>query len=593
MNQFIKFVFASCLGVAIAIVALGALVFFIGMGIAGSAGESEVKITQNTVLHLTFGQRIPEQTNNVPMSPFAFKTQKILGLNDICKALEHAAGDNKIKGIFLNMDAGLGAGIATAAILRQDLLKFRESGKFIVAYSKYYSQGAYYLSSAADKIYVNPMGGIDFQGFAAIMPFFKNMLDKIGVKMNIFYAGDFKGATEPYRFNKMSEQNRLQLREYLEPVYRNFLADMGKSRNIPVAVLRQISDELKLRKAEDAVTLGLADEVGYLDNAIADMKQRTGLGDNDKFKTVSLVDYAANVHKKKDYSTKNKIAVLYAEGAIYANKGERGTIVDNKYIKTIRKIRKDDKVKAIVLRVNSPGGSALASENIWRELTLAKEAGKKVVVSMGDYAASGGYYISCMGDKIVAEPNTLTGSIGVFSMLPNAQKLFEDKLGITWDTVKTTKHSTGLNPFHELDEAERDYLTEMTLDIYEKFLQRVGEGRNMSRDSVHRIAQGRIWTGTKAKEIGLVDEIGGLDRAIELAAELAGVDKYRVSEYPFQKEALQEFIDELTGQGDDDAVQSRVLQRQMGDYFTYYKQLREMVNTKGVQARLPLIPVFE
>jgi len=593
MNQFIKFVFASCLGVAIAIVAIGALLFFIAMGIAGSAGKPEASVSANTVLHLTFGHPIPEQTNNVAMSPFDFKTQKILGLNDIKEALEHAAGDGKIKGIFLNMDDGFGAGIATAATLRKDLVKFRESGKFIVAYSKYYSQGAYYLSSAADKIYVNPMGGLDFHGFSAIMPFFKNMLDKIGVKMNIFYAGDFKGATEPYRLNKMSEQNRLQMREYLEPVYRNFLTDIGASRKKSAAELRQISDELKLRKPEDAVTLGLADEVGYLDNAIAGMKQRMGLKDDDKLNTVSLEDYAANIEKKKDYSTKNIIAVLYAEGAIYANSGERGTIVDNKYIKTLRKIREDDKVKAIVLRVNSPGGSALASENIWRELILAKEAGKKIVVSMGDYAASGGYYISCMGDKIVAEPNTLTGSIGVFSILPNAKELFEDKLGITWDTVKTTKHSTGMNPFLDLDDAERNYLTESTLDVYEKFLHRVGEGRHMSRDSVHSIAQGRIWTGTKAKEIGLVDEIGDLDRAIALAAELAGVEKYRVSEFPHQKEALQEFIDEITGQGDDDAVESRVLQHEMGDYYSYYKQLREMVNTKGVQARLPFLPFFE
>ncbi|MFQ5447680.1 MAG: signal peptide peptidase SppA, partial [Saprospiraceae bacterium] len=387
--------------------------------------------------------------------------------------------------------------------------------------------------------------------------------------------------------------NRLQMREYLEPVYRNFLADIGESRNKSVAELRQISDELKLRKAEDAVTLGLADEVGYLDNALGEMKERLGLGDDEKVKMVSLENYASSFKKKKDYSTKNKIAVLYAEGAIYANRGERGTIVDNKYVKTIRKIRKDDKVKAIVLRVNSPGGSALASENIWRELTLAKKAGKKVVVSMGDYAASGGYYISCMADKIVAEPNTLTGSIGVFSMLPNAKVLFEDKLGITWDTVKTTKHSTGLNPFIDIDDTEREYLTETTLDVYEKFLHRVGEGRHLSRDSVHSIAQGRIWTGTKAKEIGLVDEIGGLDRAIELAAELGGIDKYRISEYPYQKEPLQEFIEEITGQSDDDAVQARLMKRQFGGYYDYYEQLKEMVNSKGVQARLPFVPVFE
>jgi protease-4 len=296
--------------------------------------------------------------------------------------------------------------------------------------------------------------------------------------------------------------------------------------------------------------------------------------------------------KKKDYKAKEKIAVVFAEGAIYANDGDRGTIVDDNYVRTLRRIREDEKTKAIVLRVNSPGGSALASENIWRELNLAKEAGKKVVVSMGDYAASGGYYISCMADKIVAEPNTLTGSIGVFSMIPNARVLMDEKLGINFDTVKTTKHSNGVGIYYELTPEEQTVMQQVTVDIYEKFLKRVAEGRKMSRDAVHEVAQGRIWTGTVAKEKGLVDELGGLDRAIELAAELAGLEKYRTSEFPVQKEPFAEFIEELTGQGDDEGIRSSIMQQEMGEHYTLYKHIKDMINTKGVQARLPFLINF-
>lgn len=592
MNSFIKNIFASCLGVGLAILLLGFFGFILLAGIAASGGEQKVDVNPKTVLHLKFDQPIPEQTNNVEMNPFALESQDILGLNEIVSTIEHAATDENIEGILLDLESGVGAGVATAATLRQAILDFRESGKFVIAYSKYYTQGAYYVASAADKVYVNPLGGIDFHGFSAMIPFFKDMLDKVGIKMQVFYAGDFKSATEPYRRNEMSEQNRLQLREYLEPVFNNFLAEMGESRTKSVAELRTLADELKIRDAEDAVAYGLADETGYIDNVIADLKERLELKQEDKLQTVELEGYA-NSFKKDKGSGKEKIAVVYAEGSILANQGERGTIVDDKYVKMLRKIREDEKIKAIVLRVNSPGGSAIASENIWRELSLAKEAGKKVVVSMGDYAASGGYYISCMADKILAEPNTLTGSIGVFQMLPNASELFEDKIGMHWDSVKTTAHSTGLNPFFDLSEREREFLQSSTDHIYQLFLQRVAEGRNMSKEEVHAIAQGRIWVGTKAKEIGLVDEVGGLQEAIASASELAGLKEYRIAEYPYQKDPLQEFIEELTGQGDDDAIHQKLLEKELGSYYPYYKAVKEMTGMKGMQARLPVIVDFQ
>ena len=593
MNQFIKNVFASCLGVALAMVVIFGIGFFMIAALASSGSGEQVKVKKDSVLQLTFSEQIPEQTNNVQMNPLQLETQEVLGLNAILETIDHATKDDKIKGIYLNLDNGLSAGVATASTLRDALVKFRESGKFIIAYSKYYTQGSYYLASVADKVYVNPLGGVDFHGFSAMIPFFKDMLDKVGIKMQVFYAGNFKSATEPYRLNKMSDYNRLQMREYLEPVFKNFLTEMGASRNKSAAELRAIADGLKARTADDAVALGLVDATGYADDVIADLKGRMELGEKDKLNTISLGDYAKSFKKSKNYKAKDKIAVVYAEGSILANSGERGTIVDDKYVKLIRKIREDEKTKAIVLRVNSPGGSAIASENIWRELSLAREKGIKVVVSMGDYAASGGYYIACMADKIIAEPNTLTGSIGVFQMLPNAGVLFEDKLGVHWDTVKTASFSTGLNPFFDLAPEEQQFLQSSTDDIYEKFLQRVADGRHISRDSVHAIAQGRIWVGSRAKEIGLVDEIGSLQQAIDAAADMAGTSEYRIDEFPFQKEPLQEMIEKLTGQGDDDAIRTKLIKKELGEYYPYYSQVKEMLNMKGVQARLPVIIDFK
>ena len=593
MNRFFQFFFASCLGTAAAMVLLTFVGFMIVGAIAGASAEQKVEVDAKSVLHIKLDQPLPEQTNNLEMNPFDFNTQEILGLNDVLQSIEHAATDKKIEGIFLDLGTGLGgAGLVQTSAIRDALNEFKESDKFIVAYSKYYSQGTYYLASVADRIYCNPMGSVDMHGFAATIPFFKGMLDKIGVKMQVFYAGDFKSATEPYRLTEMSEENRLQLREYIEPVFKSILSEIGESRNLPPTELRSIANGLKIRKAKDAVSFGLVDSLGYLDNALAYMKSEIGLSSSAKLKTVSLEDYANSYSIKKNYKVKDKIAVVYAEGAIYQDDGDKGTIVDNEYIKIIRKLRKDEKIKAIVLRVNSPGGSAIASENIWRELSLAQEAGKPVVVSMGDYAASGGYYISCMADKIFAEPNTLTGSIGVFMMIPNLGELYNDKLGITFDTVKTTDYSVGLNAVFPMDDFEKEYMQSNTNFIYEEFLQRVAEGRNMNRDQVHEVAQGRIWTGTKAASIGLVDELGGLENAIASAAELADLEAYRTTEYPKQLDPMQEFINEITGEKDDDAIRTHVMQKELGSYYPLFKHVRELIKVKGVQARLPIMIDF-
>lgn len=590
MNNFTKIVFGSCVGFVVASIAISALGFLFILGLGASGGNQKTTVSSNSVLHLTFDQPVPEQTNNLEMDPFKLD-QDVLGLYDMQRAIEHAAEDENISGIYINIENGVMMGMAQSSSIREALNNFKESGKFIVSYSKSYSQGAYYLASVSDEIYVNPMGGVDFRGFSATIPFFKGMLDKIGVRMQVFYAGDFKSATEPYRLTEMSDSNRLQLRQYLDPAFANMLREVSESRGKSSNYFRDLAAGLKIQTPNDAVKLGVVDKVGYLDDVLASMREKMGLEEDDKIKTVSIEDYADSYTPEKGKG-KDRVAVIFAEGTILHTDGERGSIVDDKYVKMIRKIRQSEKIKAIVLRVNSPGGSAIASENIWRELTLAQEAGKPVVVSMGTYAASGGYYISCMADKIYAEENTLTGSIGVFQMIPHMGELFEDKLGITFDTVKTTEYAVGLNTIYDMSEGEQEFMQANTNHVYDVFLNRVAEGRNMPYDEVAKIAKGRVYIGDRAKEIGLVDEIGDLDDAIASAVELAGLEEYRTKEYPIQPDPMTEFINELTGQSDDDAIKTALIQKEMGKHYNLYKHLKEMVTMQGAQAKLPVLVNF-
>lgn len=586
MAQFFKFLFASCLGVILASVVL----FFLGFAFIGgliSQAEPVVTVKPNSVLKLKFDKPIPEQTNNLEMNPFDLDNQKILGLHDIVETIEVAASDDKIKGIYLDLEMINGGGLSTTGVLRDALLEFKESGKFVVANSKYYTQGAYYLASAADKVFLNPSGAIDLHGFSATVPFYKSMLDNIGVQMQVFYAGQYKSATEPFRRYEMSEQSKRQTRAFLLPAFQDFLNEIGAARNKSYQELYSIVDELKVRTSEDALNYGLVDELGYYDQVMKDMKDRIGLEEKEDLNYIELGDYAAAGKPTTDYSVKNKIAVIYGEGAIITGKGEPGQIGDDKYTKFLRKAREDKKVKAIVFRVNSPGGSPIASENILREIQLAKEAGKPVVVSMGDYAASGGYYVSCEADHIYAEENTLTGSIGVFMMLPNARELMKDKIGITFDTVKTTQYSNGLGIYYDLAPAEVAYLNSTTQNYYSMFKNRVAEGRDLTPEKVEEIAQGRVWSGEDAVKVGLVDELGGIEEAMAKAAELAGLDEYRTIEYPEVKDPFQMILEEL-GANVPTAVKSKILQEEMGEYYDYYKDAKEMMKMNGVQAICPI-----
>jgi len=590
MQQFFKFIFASCLGT---VLALGALIMIFG-GAAASLGNRAEKVTvkSNSILKLTLSDPIPEKTNNMAATgtfDLSALNDSPLGLTDILNTIEAAKDDDNIKGIYMEL-AAPAAGMATMSVLRDALKDFKESGKFIVAYGNYYTQGGYYMASVADKLYLNPVGGIAMQGFAAQIPFFKNMLDEWGIKAQVFYAGKFKSATEPFRRTEMSEENRLQVEQYLNEGYNIFLTDMAKSRGKSVTELKQMINDLSVRNAEDAITYGLADGLMYKDQVLEDLRDRLGLEDDDKIEGISLKKYNKSVKKKSNFGASSRIAVVYAEGSIVDGEGETGNIGGDRYAKIIRKIRKDDKVKAIVLRVNSGGGSALASDIILRELMVAKEEGKKVIVSMGDVAASGGYYIACEGDKIFAEPNTITGSIGVFGLLPGLNKLMKDEIGITFDTVKTGQYATLGTPFFDINETEGKIIQQSVDEVYQTFKERVAAGRDMTVDAVDEVAQGRVWTGQKAATIGLVDELGGLDDAIAAAVELADIEDYRVKEYPQTKEPLQQLLDDIMGKDQTKAyTQSRIKAELGEEFYQYYQYAKEIQNMKGIQARMPFM----
>jgi protease IV len=589
MSTFWKIVFGSCLGSILATIAL----FFIGSGVIGAlaAGGDSKSVKDNSILELSFSPTtaIPEKTNNTDAPKFSLKSGSILGLNDIIKTLDKAKSDPKIKGVKLEME-GVMAGQATTTAIRRALEDFRSSGKFVVAYGIAYTQKDYYLASAADKIYIHPNGFLDFRGYSSQITFFKNLLEKLDIKVQVFYAGQFKSATEPFRYDKMSEPNRLQVREYITGLYNIFLENISKSRNIPVEDLRGYANNLMIRNADDAVKYHLVDAKGYKDELIADLKGRLSLGEKDKINYVSLEDYYdMEVKGASEHSAKDKIAVVYAEGTIGMGEGDAGSIGGDKYSAMIRKIRQDDNIKAIVLRINSGGGSSLASEDIWRELQLAKQAGKKVVVSMGDVAASGGYYIAAPADTIFAEPNTITGSIGVFSMIPGFHDMLKNKLGITFDTVRTGKFSAGFGVNYDFNPEEQKYFQENVDHIYDSFLGVVADGRKMSKEQVHAIAQGRVWTGVKAKEIGLVDRLGTLQDAIACAARMAGTSNYKIKEYPSSKEPLQQFIEQFTGDKDDksSSIKTTLMRQELGTLYPYVEQIKSLQNLSGIQMRMP------
>jgi len=556
----------------------------VGALVSSSTSNKQVAVLDNSILVINLENEVVDRASENPMENFNFKTFKPnpkAGLNNILLNIKNAKTDNKIKGIYLNM-MSIQAGIASIEEIRNALVDFKKSGKFIVSYNDIYTQKAYYLISVADKIYLNPQGSIEWKGLGAEMMFFKGTLEKLGVEPQIIRHGKFKSAIEPYILDKMSDANRQQTITYMGSIWNNMLSSIAASRKLTIADLNMYADSMKIEDAKTALQYKMVDGLKYKDEIIDELKKLSGIKAKEDLKMISIVDYTYSIENtKKDEKDKPKIAVIFASGQIDMGEGDAKTIGSDGLSRTIREARLDSTVKAIVLRVNSPGGSALASEVIWREVVLAKQA-KPVIVSMGDVAASGGYYIASPADVIVANPNTITGSIGVFGVLWNSKKLINEKLGVTIDTVKTNAHSDIGSVFRPMTSSEQFIIQKSVENIYDVFISHVSDGRKMTKAQVDSIGQGRVWSGVNAKEIGLIDELGGIEKAIEIAAQKAKLKNYTLVEFPKEKDFFQQFLKEAKG-----GFEMSIIENNLGDSYKYYQHVQKALKVSGIQARLP------
>ena len=585
MKSFFKTTLACVLALVIAGVVLPfVLVGFIA-GIVASTGADST-IEKNSVLFLDFNGIIEERTVENPLASIMNDGLKSYGLDDIIAAIKEAKSDKNIEGIYLQ--AGSVEGISSASLeeIRGELESFKESGKFVVAYGDQYSQGLYYLATVADKVILNPQGSIGWHGLASSPIFYKDLLEKIGVEMQIFKVGTYKSAVEPFIATEMSDANREQVAELLDSTWDELLTAVSASRNVPKETLNEYADRfMDYCQAGEYVACGMADTLLYKDGVLDYLKSLTGVEADDE---LNLVTMAAMKEKLKldrtleEVSDKGKVAVYYAFGEIDGSTSSLDEGINSKkVIKELRELREDDDVKAVVLRVNSPGGSAYGSEQIWREVTLLKGA-KPVVVSMGDYAASGGYYISCAADCIVASPTTLTGSIGIFGMFPMVEKLLKDKIGLDFDVVKTNRMADFGTLSRSFRPEEKAVLQKYINNGYDLFLKRCADGRGVAVEDIAKVAEGRVWTGSKAKEIGLVDELGDLDKAIGIAAQKAGLADYCVKAYPEEKSVIEKLLDT-----DKKDYMETMARGTLGGYYNSVKFIRNIGNCDNIQARLP------
>lgn len=584
MAQFFKYFFAALL----ALFVFSVLAFFMLIGIAGALASKEaVQLEAHSVLYLDLGKSLKEQTKE---DPFALlegeEPYSQPGVYDVVQLLKHASGNDQVDGLYLK--AGSNAnGFATNAEIRKAISEFKEAGKFVIAYGEVIPQQAFYVASAAEKLYCHPKGGLEWTGLGMEYVFFKKALDRLDIEPQIFYAGKFKSATEPFREEKMTEPNKIQSRELLEGIYGHMLESIAERRKLEASKLRNLADSNLVRTASDAEKLGLLDGMRYEDEVKEEIRRKTGDESIDKIKFVSLAKYAEAVSALTGKGT-DRITVIYAEGNIVDGEGDEEQIGGTKFRNYIRKARLDSKTKAIVIRINSGGGSAMASENMWREIELAKKD-KPVIVSFGDVAASGGYYMACGADSIFAQPNTITGSIGVFSIVPNMQGFFSDKLGVTFDGVKTGPYANSPTVTEPLSPLQKKFFQEGVDSIYQTFLSRVAEGRKMPIQSVDSIGQGRIWTGTQALKLGLVDRMGGMEDALAAAAKLAKLDGYRIRQFPERVN----WLERLTGNFSKN-VSTQSIRKTVGDdwhrVYEQWQSLQEGIGT--VQARLPFELIF-
>ena len=581
MRQFFKFVFASMLGMILAILVLViSASLIIGSLIVSSTQKSSVKVQPQTILKISLSNDIPDRSTEYFDSE-KYKIKEHLGLFDIIKDIYTAKTDPNISGIYLDLNLLVGTGFASLEEIRNALIDFKKSNKFIYSYSEILSQKAYYLASVANKIYLNPEGMMQFDGLSTEYTFFKGALDKLEIEPQIFRVGKFKSFVEPFTLTKMSDANKTQVASYLGSEFTTYINGISTSRQIPAEQLRQISSQLKIQRPEDALRLHLVDELKYKDDVLTALKTASGQSaDVNKLKTITLDNYGASQEEPKK-SADNQIAVMYAIGDIGSGEGGDNSIGSERISRLIRQVRLDNKIKALVLRVNSPGGGSMASAIIWRELSLTKKV-KPVVVSMGNVAASGGYFIACAADKIIAEPNTITGSIGIFAIIPNAGKFFNNKLGITFDGVKTGEHSDMLTVSRPLTDFEKQVIQTQVNAGYQNFIGKVAQGRKKTLDEIDSIGQGRVWTGEQALKIGLVDQLGSFDDAVHEAAKLAKMKSYNLTSYPEQKTLIESILGDMT-----DQMKVYFVKQQLGVNYRYFENLQHLRNMTGIQARLP------
>lgn len=581
MKQFFKFLFASMLGFILAMIVLFVLLIGVLSAIISSSGKDEVVLKEGSILHMKFNQPIKERSSENPFETLdlgTFRAKQQPGLNDILDELNQAKTDPNIEGIFLDLQ-NFQAGIATTEEIRNALKDFKKSGKFIYSYCEYYTQGAYYLASVADKIYLNPQGELVLNGLETKLMFLKGTLEKLEIEPQIIRHGKYKSAIETFTREDMSPENRTQIAGFINPIWNHLVTEMATSRKIEATRMNTMADSLMAQDAEDALHLGLVDKLAYYDQFKTDLLAKIGGKSNNDLKLITLSKYNKVPSTGKSKIGKDKIAVIYANGDIVSGEGDDNSMGSDKIAQAIRNARTDEKVKAIVLRVNSPGGSALASDVIWREVVLAKKT-KKVVVSMGDVAASGGYYISCAADKIVAEPNTITGSIGVFGLMFNAENMFKNKLGITFDSYKTGTYTDIGSGTRKMTQGEMLIIQRSIDKVYNTFTSRVAEGRKMKQSDVDSIAQGRVWSGIDAKKIGLVDELGGLPDAIALAAKLANLKEYRIKELPELEDPFRALLNDLSNE-----AESRFVEIKLGDDYKYFNAAKDLIKIRGIQTR--------
>ena len=584
MLNFLKNIFSTVIGILLSFL----IIILIIAGVATISSQkntSTKKLDEKHFLKIDLSKEVVERTSANPFSsldPMNIDASQQLSLKTILDNIEKAKTDENIVGIYINSPI-VNAGMSKAEEIRNKLLEFKETKKPIVAYNEVYAMKSYYLSSVADRLYINPMGIIDHKGMYTTLMFFKGLLEKLNIDLQIFRLGKFKSAIEPFTLEKMSDSNRKQLKLLLKSVNNNIIDSIASQRGISKIKIHKDANQLKLSSAEICLEENYVDGILYEDQVKDTLKMLLG---KDKLKIISINKYS-NVKTKKKEISRNKIAIVYANGGINSGKGDENSIGSITTSKAIEKARKDEKVKAIVLRINSGGGSALASDVIWRETVLAKNE-KPLVVSFGDVAASGGYYIACAADKIFASPTSITGSIGVFGMIPNMNEFYKSNFGITFDTVKTN-NSADMGIYRKLTSFEKQKIQQGIEDVYETFISRVSEGRDISTKQVDNIGQGRVWSGYDAKKIGLIDEFGGIEKAIESAAALAEIEEYRTISLPKQKDPFTEFLDGLNQTKLSDILSDELDLINKKDITT----IKEMIKSEKIQTRLPYILSLE